>query len=167
MKDTINLNMLMSIKAVDFLQAGRFSHLHIPKYVYVPAEIAAVLNVKQERIHSHHVIIWRRLYVAHREAQSLVEADPGTWLQRAEDLEDSCPWISMLMDKTIVKSFDFDVIYMVQMAEANRTLKGSQIHILSPCTTACFGLWSASLQMTCHSETASTTPCKTATPLTT
>ena len=34
------------------------------------------------------------------------------------------------MDKTIVKSFDFEEIDMVQMAEAIRTLEGSQIHIL-------------------------------------
>ena len=59
MKDTINIEMLLSIKAADFLPAGRFSHLHIPKYVHVPAEIAAIINVKQERIHSHHVIVWR------------------------------------------------------------------------------------------------------------
>ena len=115
--------MLLSIKAAEFLPAGRFSHLHIPKYVYVPAEIAAVINVKQERIHSHHVIVWRHLYVANREAQAFIEADPATWLQRAEEMKDSCPWISMLMDRTIVKSFDFEELNMVQMAELSGLLR--------------------------------------------
>ena len=104
MKDTINHNMLLSIQPADFFPAGRFSHLHIPKYVYIPAEIAASINVKQERINSHHVIIWRHLYVAHREAQAIIEADRATWLQRAEEMKDACPWISLLMDRTIVKS---------------------------------------------------------------
>ena len=130
MKDLISQDMLQSIQAADFLPAGRFSHLHIPRYVYVPAEIAAIINVKQERIHSHHVIVWRRLYVASREAQAFIEADPAVWLQRAEEMRDKCPWISMLMDRTIVKSFDFEAIDIVQMAEAIRTIEGSQIHIL-------------------------------------
>ena len=130
MKEPINQEMLQSIRKEDFLTGGRFAFIHIPKYVYIPPEIAQALNFTYVRLHNHYCIVWRRLLCARMEALAIVENDINTWLTPAYQIMEDCPWVKMLWDTSVTKTFPFDYIDILQMAEAYKSVEGSKLHIV-------------------------------------
>ena len=129
MREGISIDLMSTITPQDFLSGGKYAHVFIPNYVYIPPDITADLNFTYERLHNHYFILWRRLYAARFEAQKLLERELLKQLKTAHETK-GCPWIDLLLDYDIAKSFHFDEIDILQMSEALRSIPGQKVHVL-------------------------------------
>ena len=129
MREGVGLDIVSSITCHDFLPGGRFAHIFIPNYVYIPPEISAIVNFTYERLHNHYFIIWRRLYAARWEAQKFLRSNYKQHLENVPEAA-TCPWIQLLLNQDVVKTFPFEDIDIIQMAEAVKSIPGQKVHIL-------------------------------------
>ena len=129
-KEPIKCEMLNSIRPEDFLPNGRFSELFIPRYNYIPPDITTELKFDGERAHAQYYVLWRRLYSCRQQAQEIVSNDWEQYQALAQPAETASPWIHILLNNEIVKSFPFDELDMIQMAEAIKKSKGKQVHVM-------------------------------------
>ena len=117
-KMDVDAQILDSIEMDDFLPNGRFSHIHIPRYQYVPPEVLTILGLPLQLSPYAFNSVWRRLYVHRFHAGFEFENvyDLSAHLRGIEDI----PWIDLLRSSRIAKTFYFDALDIFQYAEAVR-----------------------------------------------
>jgi hypothetical protein len=90
------------IGAEDFAPHGRFSHVFIPNYVYVPSDILTEIGKVALCVTDlHYHLIWYKLYRARRAAADAYhlqhkELKPYEWIEAS-------PWVNILEDVTVAK----------------------------------------------------------------
>jgi hypothetical protein len=86
----------------DFAPHGRFSHVFIPNYVYVPTDILTEIGKVALCVSDvHYHLIWYKLYRARRAAADAYqlqhkELKPYEWIEAS-------PWVNILEDVTVAK----------------------------------------------------------------
>jgi hypothetical protein len=90
------------IAAEDFGIHGRFNHVFIPNYVYLPKDIlTAIGKITLNVTDVHYHLIWQKLYRARQEAAAAYqlqhkELKPSEWI-------DASPWVNILEDVQVAK----------------------------------------------------------------
>jgi hypothetical protein len=105
---TIPFKVLESIAAKDFEEFGRFRHIYIGRQPSVPPEVYKILKVPYPDNPDVSFTIWRRLYKARMEAVTNVtrELPLKEW--------EKSPWLQMLSDSRITKTFQWDQLDVMQ-----------------------------------------------------
>ena len=133
LRDDFGFQQLNTISAEDFLPEGRFAAYYIGRQLYVPHAIIDALQLKRIVLVNGDLlqIIWRKLYAARLEANEKTKS-PNWHYQVPSHLQN--PWIRLLSDMTVAKSFQYDNIDIVQAVEAQRkfekTLSTAQVEDL-------------------------------------
>ncbi len=103
---------LMAISPNDFRPQGRFAHIFIPKYVYVPKEIFAYLGLTSTKTTPLYHLTWQFCYAARQEA--------GKWVTQ-EDVEDSVShWNDILQNTHGLNNMNLSLIDVVQAQAARK-----------------------------------------------
>jgi len=112
--DTLPIETLDSITAKDFLEDGRFGHIYIGRQFHVPEEIFKILQINPSNFKDTLMVLWRRLYAARVEAAHLSEflLPQKHWTMS--------PWLELLSDTNVSKTFDHDYVDVSQYYTAHR-----------------------------------------------
>jgi hypothetical protein len=110
--DKTSWPLLMSISPNDFRPHGRFAHIFIPKYVYVPREIFTFLDIHMLKGNPLYQLTWQFCYAARR------EADKWTTL---EDIDESVShWTDILLNMYGLNNMNLSLIDVVQAQAAHK-----------------------------------------------
>ena len=112
----LNLAELKSIKPADFRKNGRYSHIYIGRQNRLPAELYRAINIHPPDNPDLNQIVWRFFYKARAEAAKDYHIEISK-----EDLNLS-PWLRLLCDDTVPKTFYFDDIDKVQCIAAHKMM---------------------------------------------
>jgi hypothetical protein len=118
---------LVWIKPMDFAPIGRFSHIFIPNYVYVPTEILTQLKKITLRVTDvHYHILWYQLYRARRTAAEAYqlqhkELKPSEWIEAS-------PWVHILEDVKVAKPSYTEHLDVLQNRSAIQNTPFATLH---------------------------------------
>ena len=104
--------LLMSISPNDFRPNGRFAHIFIPKYVYVPKEIFTFLDFHLLKGNPLYQLTWQFCYAARREADKWITHD---------DIDESVShWTDILLNLHGLNNMNMSLIDVVQAQAAHK-----------------------------------------------
>jgi hypothetical protein len=103
---------LMSISPDDFRPLGRFAHIFIPKYVYVPKEVFTYLNIQLPKGTPAYHLTWQFCYAARQEANK--------WTEGSEITKSTSHWIDILLDPKATNNIQFNTIDIIQAEAAQK-----------------------------------------------
>ncbi len=104
---------LMSISPDNFWPLGRFAHIFIPKYVYVPREVFTYLNIQLPKGNKRQFC-----YAARHEANK--------WTEGSDITQSTSHWTDILLDTKATNNMQFNLIDAVQ-AEAAQKWKATML----------------------------------------
>jgi hypothetical protein len=96
---------------------GRFCHIFIPNYVYVPPEVLQEYGLDIDLRSVEFSVVWRRLYRARTLACTTV-TDTIDLSDVMAQLRHDVPWIQILRSNNVQKTFPFDDLDVLQYATA-------------------------------------------------
>ena len=103
---------LMAINPNDFRPQGRFAHIYIPKYVYVPREIFTYMGLPIAKHTPLYHLTWQFCYAARREADK--------WITE-QDIGDSVShWNDILINAHGLNNMNLSLIDVVQVQAAHK-----------------------------------------------
>ncbi len=103
---------LMAINPNDFRPQGKFAHMFIPKYVYVPKEIFAYIGLTSTKMIPLYHLTWQFCYAARQET--------GKWIT-LKDVEDSVfHWNDILQNTHGLNNMNLSLIDIVQAQAARK-----------------------------------------------
>ena len=109
------------ITAHDFLRTGRFNHIHLPIYPYVPPYIIDSLGISTPLTSATTLDIWSQCHNKRREASKAIftagmrspdQTHTPEWMPK------NIPWITLLQDISTTKTFPFDDLDIIQYQNA-------------------------------------------------
>jgi hypothetical protein len=103
---------LLSISPDDFRPLGRFAHIFIPKYVYVPKEIFTYLNIQLPKGTPAYHLTWQFCYAARQEANK--------WTEGSEIMKSTSHWTDILLDPKATSNIQFNTIDIIQAEAAQK-----------------------------------------------
>ena len=112
----INLTALKALKPEDFRRNGRYAHIYIGRQNRLPAEAYRAINILPPDNPDLNQLVWRHFYKARSEAAKNYKANISD-----EDLKIS-PWLRLLCDESIPKTFYYDDIDKVQCLSAHKLM---------------------------------------------
>ena len=115
-RNIIDQNTLLKVAPEDFQLGGRFAHIHIGRQNRLPAEIYRAIAIYPPDIPDLNQIVWRYFYTARVEAAKDYHIEVSQ-----EDLQLS-PWLQLLCDDNIPKTFYYDDIDKVQCLSAHKIM---------------------------------------------
>ena len=121
--------LIFTILKKDFKKDGKYAHLFIPKYPYVPVKILNDLGITAESRSATIYNLWRHCSLMRKEAAIDSNEDYRRNLGALPGLE-KIPWLKLLTDHTVAKSFPFDTQDIVQYQQAWSYHGNSSIHTL-------------------------------------
>ncbi len=98
---------LMSISPDDFWPLGRFAHILIPKYVYVPREVFTYLNIQLPKGTTTYHLTWQFCYAAQQEANK--------WTDKKDIKQSTSHWTPKPQN-----SIQFNLIDVIQAKAAQK-----------------------------------------------
>ena len=119
------------INKESFMSGGKYAHLFIPQYPYVPMTI--LLDVKMSHIYNGHNIqrLWTVCFKAREEALKATKQEYGPNTPE-KDNHLSVPWLILLQDASIKKSFYHDILDIIQYQMAINRLQHKEITHIKP-----------------------------------
>ncbi len=105
---------LDSITPEDFKEFGRLRHVYIGRQPMVPPEVYKILRIPTNDNLTAVYVLWRRLYIAR------CEAAKGYTFEFPVKEWDKYPWIALLCDSRVTKTFNWDDIDGLQFWWAHK-----------------------------------------------
>ena len=121
-----NVNILKSIKPEDFGPKGRFRSVYIGRQCIIPDEVFKIMRIQQVENIELNKIIWRRMYVARMEAAKMFTSINVTPLKSIQS-----PWINLLKDPKVTKTFEWDHLDILQYEWAHRDISYTKLQLES------------------------------------
>ncbi len=103
---------LMSISPDNFRPLGRFGHIFIPKYVYVPREVFTYLNIQLPKGTPAYHLTWQFFYAALQEANK--------WTDGKDITQSTSHWTDILLDTNATNNIPFNLIDVIQAEAAQK-----------------------------------------------
>ena len=130
LKDDFGFQQLNEVTADDFLPNGRFAAYYIGRQLSVPTAIISRLQLSRNVGSNSDLlqIVWRKLYSARLEAEERTRS-PSWRIEAPADLHS--PWVRLLMDMSVAKSFQYDNIDIVQAIEAKKAFHSQNLNQVS------------------------------------
>ena len=123
---TAMTDFIESIDELDFMCAGRYAHIFIPSYVYVPEDVLkneAAFRLPEQS--AEYYALWHKLYHSRREAAEEAEKRPPL-LQKY-----NVPWINLLQDKKVAKPLFVEMLDQLQYTTAHAVLETKPVDHMS------------------------------------
>jgi len=99
------------VKPADFLPGGRFAHLLIPTYPYVPSEILEAFNICAKRNSPTYFNAWRQCYAAAFQSDKIFKKSGNTDFD--EPYPNDSPWMKTMI-RPMRRNIDINTLAKVQ-----------------------------------------------------